>query len=142
MGAVLHANVLNSWKEISTYVGRGVRTVQRWEKWFSFPVHRPSGHAKGSVLALPEEVDAWLQRNLSSKKAESAVSSAPSHVQDQVLRFHAGVNIFRQRYDFLQNRSRQLAIHIENTRRLREILHENTQRARGVRSKLIGSYSD
>jgi len=45
------SDVLNSWKEVSNYIGRGVRTVQRWEKDFGLPVRRPSGHLRGSVIA-------------------------------------------------------------------------------------------
>jgi type IV secretory pathway VirJ component len=53
--------VLNSWKEISAYSRKGVRTVQRWEAVSAFPVHRPSGKRRSSVFALSEEVDHWLQ---------------------------------------------------------------------------------
>ena len=38
-----HSSVLNSWKEIASYLGRSVRTVQRWEREFGLPVHRPAG---------------------------------------------------------------------------------------------------
>ena len=31
---------LDSWKEIAAYLGRGVRTVQRWEREEGLPVHR------------------------------------------------------------------------------------------------------
>ena len=33
---------LDSWKEIATYLGRGVRTAQRWEREEGLPVHRLS----------------------------------------------------------------------------------------------------
>jgi hypothetical protein len=52
--------ILNSWKEIATYMGRGVRTVQRWERHFHLPVHRPSGEPRSAVLAFSDEVDQWL----------------------------------------------------------------------------------
>ena len=52
--------VLNSWKEISNYIGRGVRTVQRWERDFGLPVRRPAGHMKSAVVALRGDIDAWL----------------------------------------------------------------------------------
>jgi hypothetical protein len=51
---------LQSWKQIAVYMGRGVRTVQRWEQ-FGLPVHRPSGHGKGAVFALVAEVDQWMK---------------------------------------------------------------------------------
>ena len=55
-------NILNSWKEIASYMGRGVRTVQRWERDLGLPVHRPKGKDRSAVLAFPEELNAWLQQ--------------------------------------------------------------------------------
>lgn len=52
--------LLNAWKEIAAYLGRGVRTVQRWERDLGLPVHRPKGRDRSAVLAFPEELDAWL----------------------------------------------------------------------------------
>lgn len=54
--------VLHSWKDISNYAGRGIRTIQRYEVQFGFPVHRPAGKRRSSVLAFSNEVDAWLNR--------------------------------------------------------------------------------
>jgi hypothetical protein len=53
-------NVLSSWKEIASYVGRSIRTVQRWERELGLPVHRPNGKTDGVVIALPAELDAWV----------------------------------------------------------------------------------
>ena len=53
--------VLGSWKEIANYLGKGVRTVQRWERQSGLPVHRPSGSRKGVVLAFPAELDKWAR---------------------------------------------------------------------------------
>ncbi len=58
--------VLSSWKEIASYLGKGVRTVQRWERELDLPVRRPKPNEKQIVLAFPEELDAWL-RNQSSR---------------------------------------------------------------------------
>jgi hypothetical protein len=55
------ASVLTSWKEIDRYVGKGVRTVQRWEREVGFPVHRTKPGEKGSVLAVPREIDSWVK---------------------------------------------------------------------------------
>lgn len=52
--------VLNSWKEIASYMGRGVRTVQRYERAYKLPVRRPAGKDRTSVMALREELDRWL----------------------------------------------------------------------------------
>ncbi len=54
------ANILTSWKEIGQYLGKGVRTVQRWERDAGLPVRRESP-ARQSVLAVPQELDEWAR---------------------------------------------------------------------------------
>ena len=50
---------LESWKEIATHFGKGVTTVQRWERDEGLPVHRHA-HAKGgSIYAFREELEDW-----------------------------------------------------------------------------------
>jgi hypothetical protein len=44
--------VLNSWKEISSYLNRGVRTVQRWEHQFGLPVRHLGKGKRGPVYAF------------------------------------------------------------------------------------------
>lgn len=55
------ANVLTSWKEIGQYLGKGVRTVQRWERESGLAVRRPAPPSRRAVLAIPEEIDAWAR---------------------------------------------------------------------------------
>lgn len=56
---------LDSWKEIATYFGRDITTVQRWEKREMLPVHRHMHDRSGSIYAFRCELDAWaLQRRL------------------------------------------------------------------------------
>jgi hypothetical protein len=52
---------LNSWKEIAEYMGRAVRTVQRWERELKLPVHRPRRKVHSPVCAFRHELDAWLR---------------------------------------------------------------------------------
>jgi TolB-like protein/Flp pilus assembly protein TadD len=52
---------LDSWKEIAAYLKRDVTTVQRWEKREGMPVHRHVHDKGGSVYALTEELDDWIQ---------------------------------------------------------------------------------
>jgi PleD family two-component response regulator len=54
-------HVLNGWKEIAQYLGRGIRTVQRWESMYSMPVHRPAAKDRSAVTAFPSEIDNWLK---------------------------------------------------------------------------------
>ncbi|WP_260736321.1 tetratricopeptide repeat protein [Tunturiibacter lichenicola] len=53
--------LLDSWKEIAAYLNRDVTTVQRWEKREGMPVHRHLHDKRGSVYALSEELDGWIQ---------------------------------------------------------------------------------
>lgn len=53
--------VLSCWKDIAKHLGKGVRTVQRWERKFELPVRRPKGaNRKSAVAAHPRDLDAWL----------------------------------------------------------------------------------
>ena len=58
--------ILGSWKEIAQYLGKGVRTVQRWEHELKLPVHRPSGGRKGVVIAFPQELENWARQQVTS----------------------------------------------------------------------------
>ena len=52
--------MLNSWKEIASYMDRGVRTVQRWERDLQLPVHRIGKGKRSPVYALVPELKFWL----------------------------------------------------------------------------------
>jgi hypothetical protein len=51
---------LSGWKDIANYLGKGVRTVQRYERLMGLPVRRPAGRTAGSVVATRAELDAWV----------------------------------------------------------------------------------
>jgi TolB-like protein/Tfp pilus assembly protein PilF len=55
----LAADFLDSWKEIAVYLERDIRTVQRWEKFESLPVHRHVHEKQGTVFAYRSEIDIW-----------------------------------------------------------------------------------
>jgi TolB-like protein/tetratricopeptide (TPR) repeat protein len=63
---------LDSWKEIAAYLNRDVTTVQRWEKREGMPVHRHLHEKRGSVYAIPEELDTWRQtRKVQPEESDS-----------------------------------------------------------------------
>ena len=71
----LRAGRLDSWKEIAAFLGRGIRTVQRWEREEGLPVHRLAHEKRGSIYARREELAAWwesrrltLTPNIKSKR--------------------------------------------------------------------------
>lgn len=65
------ASALTSWKEIAQHLGKGVRTVQRWERE-GLPVRRPKASQKGRVLAFPDEIDRWVRSTYTSKGEASS----------------------------------------------------------------------
>jgi len=53
--------IFSGWKEIANYLGKGVRTVQRYERELGLPIHRPNGKSAGSVIATKVEIDDWVK---------------------------------------------------------------------------------
>src|SRR5215467_14342126 len=52
--------ILNGWKEIANYLGKGVRTVQRYEGEMRLPVHRLGGKFNCPVVAKKADLDDWI----------------------------------------------------------------------------------
>lgn len=64
---------LDSWKEIAAYLGKGVRTVQRWEASEGLPVRRLGQDRAGSVFAYRAELDEWWRQQSSRLSPEVPV---------------------------------------------------------------------
>lgn len=58
-GTQAPSRLFTSWKEIALYLGKGVRTVQRWERELNLPVRRP-GNGKHVVLATADDLESWV----------------------------------------------------------------------------------
>jgi TolB-like protein len=71
---------LDSWKEIAAFFGRDERTVRRWEKESSLPVHRVPGTAKGRVFAYEGELGQWLS---TPQAVETATNAPESQIPEQ-----------------------------------------------------------
>src|SRR5689334_5432238 len=68
---------LDSWKEIASYLKRGVRTVRRWERQEGLPVHRHSHSKQATVYAFVDELGEWLRgRSMKEGAGESSVLQA------------------------------------------------------------------
>ena len=108
--------LLTSWKEIAAYLGKGVRTVQRWELQFGLPVRRPNEKVKGIVHATREELDHWLQMQWSQRPKESAHTAPPRSVDVH-------------------------AIHM-NLKQLAELRHANRRLMEDLRASLTGIFAE
>ena len=69
---------LDSWKEIASYLGRGIRTVQRWEREEGLPVHRLDHAKRGSVYASRRELTAWWESRRRPDAPPASTSAAAS----------------------------------------------------------------
>jgi hypothetical protein len=67
---------LDSWKEIAAFLGRGVRTVQRWEREEGLPVHRLAHAERGSVFADPAELTDWWKSRQITAAAKPSIAPA------------------------------------------------------------------
>jgi hypothetical protein len=116
---MVERRILNSWKEIAAYLGRGVRTVQRWESHLGLPVHRPAGKDHSAVLAFSTELDQWLNsrpmRQTLPSSPQSASVSGASTVDVQAILRRAGILL--EKLELLLSRTeelqRQLALTID-----------------------------
>jgi PAS domain-containing protein len=57
--AIAPSPILRSWKEIAHYFGSCVKTVQRWERLYDFPVRRLQASKGAAVFAIKSEVERW-----------------------------------------------------------------------------------
>jgi TolB-like protein len=89
-GALSRSDRLDYWQEIATYLGREVRTVQRWEREKSLPVRRLAGVGEDNqprVFAYKSEIDAWLA--LQSGPRGLPPDTRPA-VDETVVKHHSG----------------------------------------------------
>ena len=102
--------ILNSWKEIASYLGRGVRTVQRWESQLGLPIHRPSGKDHSAVLAFSSELDQWLNSRpmRQSMHSELLLVSTASPQLLQVQALLAKAEVMLQKLDALCRRNDEI----------------------------------
>lgn len=82
--AVANGRMLNSWKEIANYAGRGVRTVQRWEAKFGFPVHRLYNGPRSPVMAFVAELDSWFTTAAMNSGLERRSSARNTRISNPV----------------------------------------------------------
>ncbi|WP_375390406.1 tetratricopeptide repeat protein [uncultured Sphingomonas sp.] len=68
--------MLNGWKAIAAYLRREERTAMRWAAARGLPVHRAPGPGRGTVYALPDEIDAWLAADRARAAATPAAPVA------------------------------------------------------------------
>jgi hypothetical protein len=97
-GGMSQLKVLQGWKEIASYLNRGVRTVQRWEAMFGLPVHRPAGHSYSAVLAIDEEIDHWLSTTTLLHESGWEIRNH-EHLQAEIVRLQKECGRLRAQFE-------------------------------------------
>lgn len=88
--------ILNSWKEIASYLGRGVRTIQRYEAQFGLPIHRPAAKERSAVLAFADELEHWLRSTPSRKDTHSNPTNDNSPALIEFQQIHKNDDLHSQ----------------------------------------------
>jgi len=58
----MNKEILDSWKAISNYLDRDIRTCARWEKELKLPIYRIDNDSpRSKVFAYKSEIDEWLK---------------------------------------------------------------------------------
>jgi hypothetical protein len=112
--------ILNSWKEISEYLGRGIRTVQRWESLYGMPVHRPAGHPRSAVVTTTRELDHWLTSPALTKRlageANALIGQSLSRLQERFETMQVKLESTRLQMNEVRSRSVALRQQIRASR--------------------------
>jgi hypothetical protein len=96
--------VLSGWKEISTYLRSGVRTVQRWET-IGLPVRRVGVGPVRPVIAFAEELDAW------QKEAPTGFSDVIADLKAKVYCLEIELALLKRQ---LENQRHQVSLRDQN----------------------------
>lgn len=132
----MESEVLSGWKDIANYLGKGVRTVQRYERELGLPVRRPAGRTKGSVIATQSELNAWvaschLTDRPNPPETAAAISSRTS-LRDRIIEM-----------DELAARMKKLRMEVRASREMLfatiERIHADTNRQSSGFRRISGS---
>jgi hypothetical protein len=109
------STVLSSWKDIAKYLGKGVRTVQRWERQLGLPVRRPNGAAQKSAVVLYRgDVDAWLATRFSARTLEKNEARSTQSSRSARTTLREGIRTARE----LRTANQELTEQISHSVRL------------------------
>ena len=112
----MESDFLNSWKEIACYLGRGVRTVQRWERDMGLPVRRPRGRQRSAVIALRGDLDAWLDRCPTLGAPRAGAEADWVVLRARVISLHDKAMQLTQRTSTLQHELQRAMLLAQRTR--------------------------
>ncbi len=121
------ASILTSWKEIGQYLGKGVRTVQRWERDAGLPVRRESP-ARQAVLAIPQELDEWAR-----SRTRGPAGPVAEALRKELTALREETGELRRRIDEMEDTTAWMTLTPESLGNARESLKRIRGRFLGAR---------
>jgi len=75
---------LDGWKDVASHLGRGERTVKRWDVERGLPIHRVPGAGRATIYAYTAELDEWLKSRVAQDQetAPKATQEATQEAED------------------------------------------------------------
>jgi len=122
--AVAKPQTLNSWKEIASYLGRGVRTVQRWEADLQLPVHRIGTGDRSPVFAFKAELDNWMRAQAREQRFPGAAGpglKTPVHIGTRTT-LDRSARLTSEALNLLQKQQAQTKLLAQQVRRMAHLL--------------------
>jgi Helix-turn-helix domain len=122
--------VFTCWKEVAAYMGKGVRTVQRWEQHAGLPVQRPNARDKGIIRVSRKELDRWMRNRRAG--ANGAGPSEREGTQNGALsgKFVTARDLRRANRDALDEFQDSLHALSARCRELQRMIRENKEQER------------
>jgi hypothetical protein len=90
--------ILTSWKEIAQFLGKGVRTVQRWEREADLPVRRQAEPSPHAVIAISDELEDWAR-----SRTRGPTGALAGALQREIETLRAQNGELRARLDALES---------------------------------------
>lgn len=78
----MQSEILTGWKDIANYLGKGVRTAQRYERELGLPVRRRARKTTWTVVAVKSELDAWLTSRRSLRSIGLSLKSRMAEMRE------------------------------------------------------------
>lgn len=101
---------LDGWKEISGYLGRDVRTCQRWELELKLPIYRVKQDSiRSKVYSYTAEIDDWFNLTLKNNNGETKRIRSKKRIVPAILIVIVLVAVFFGFFSFVFSKKNQAA---------------------------------
>lgn len=119
------AEFLSGWKDIANYMGKGVRTVQRYGRERGLPARRISGKPKASVLVSKTELDIWIHAAFSHEVSHETLSPDLKKLKSHASELMAGIAQLKESMKNLAKAREELVVCEKTVRETARRVHQN-----------------